>query len=303
MIVSQQPDSNPGESAGFSCKQDVPAVSFPPPQSEICPCLFDPCDYLEKAFYNLDDVTDSYTNDKTAVLFELMDDTSAYTITLNAPNGDKLSITDDTYGQLFDTGFNDAQLLKFGYLFDWVKVFQATGLNGIYSITIAVDNFGFIFEQTTRKFNVSSFDTISAFKTVKIETTSTGCILNGEDYSGMSWYQSTRVPGKWGQLKVLMDKLKYENSSYKDEQIRVRMDFEYTLELGFMPQDPAVPILKNELLATKMFITDYNTANFENYNQIQVSPQSVENKQHFAYTAKRGFTILFKNVKPLIKQT
>lgn len=296
------PDIKPGKSTGISCKQESPIIVIPLVEDEICPCFFNVCDYKETAFIYLEDVNDEYRNDKFSVLEELATDTSLYMIYLIAPDGSEIEITSEDYGQMFEPGFNSEQPLQFGYVFEWHKVFNQVLQYGDYQVKIEIDNLGRISSKTSRIFNVCNFSELVALDTVRIETISTGCILNEKDYTGISWPQQTRIKAQFNFSGIVEENIFYENSQFSQQQNQKRKDFEYTLELGYMPYNPSEELIRREFMATQIFITDYNTTNYKNYNKIEVSQESMEIKPYSTRDNRRAFKIVFKDIKPIIKR-
>lgn len=300
MIFIQSLNTVPHFTEGNAYKQPSVSVSFPSEdEADFCNCLFE-CEDPEIVFY--DAGGDTYKNDKTAFLYSLMSDTSTFVMYIKSPSGNEIDLSSEDLGEFFDKGFNTKQPLKFGYLVDWLKVFNFFNEHGVYSVLTEIDNYGVPFEVKPRKYNLYKFNAEIAVGTVKIETFNRGVILNGEDYRGMNWYKSQRIPAYFGVYSPAINKISATNSQRQPVQVEYTISESYTLETKFNTAANLVGIIRNDLLANEFYITDYNNVPFEKYVKIQLDPESIETGTELSRSSKRNFSFVFNSINPIIKR-
>lgn len=307
MITIQLADSRPGFSEGIACKEDAILTKVPtsPITEEFCICFFD-CDYEEPVFYS--DDGDEYKNDKTAFLFNLADSASTFEIKIVDPNGVETVMNDDTYGTFFDAGFNTEQPLKFGYLVDWKAVFDDLGLHGNYSVKVTITDFGTPIESESRTFKLMKFNEEIADGTVKIETTSEGVIQGGEDYRGMSWYQSIRIRGVLNAWTPNYEEENGTDNFNRPIQIEDRLFIDYNLEVYAVESPIYKKVIQDLMLSNVILISDYNLFSPEKneetkgIRQVEITPRSVETGDDYSRTRRRTFIIPVRVKDPFIKR-
>lgn len=303
MITLQATNDLPGLSTGFSCTQPSTQARFPTPErvKEFCLCDFD-CAYKERVFYD-DDQSEGYRNDKTAILIDLMDESSTFEFVLHLPNGNEVILNNNDYGTFYDTEFNEKQPLKAGYLIDWHKVHEQTGINGEYYYTVNIDNYGVPSSFDSHVYILSKFDEFLADNTVKIESVNSGAILNGLDFRGMNWYRSVRLPGKINSYGLEFERVEnIDRLTRKPIQVQETTIINGLIQLYPVPSSIAIPLLENDMLSNDLKISGYDLFEFKEYVQLPIIKTNIENGPDQYRTSLRSFEISFREALPRVKR-
>ena len=141
MILSEITPGKQMLLGGISCRTPAKVIQLPTIETIVCPCNFvTKCDYEEFAFASPTEPTNAHKNDFKSLLVTLLDTSSTYSFTLVSSNGTETDLDDDTYGVLFDKGFNTSQPLKVGFQVNWLKVYNALG-GDVYTIKVKQTDF------------------------------------------------------------------------------------------------------------------------------------------------------------------
>ena len=273
MIILDIPNDYPFQrGTGLATKYKAPSITAPPPVvvSDFCYCKIE-CEYVEDVFHSDDSIW--WKNDKSSFLFakKKTSDTIAFELYKNKVK--IADITDDTYGTMYD-GFSVKPKYK-GYLIDWKKVFEANG-NGRYQFKANLDILGEVSVYESQKFSLSSFSQLAANKTVRVESYQTGNIIGSQfNFTELlpdGWYQSFRIKGFFGDKRPVLEKDDFVDVEYNIEQIQDKIISEFSLRTLCLPSSIANELFYSNMLANRIYITDYNIVNHEFYNQVDVTP-------------------------------
>ena len=288
---------------GWSCTTPSKVIKLPSIEDQIDFCLCDfQCDYKEFAFVYPLNEEDVYRNDYRSFLLNLLDVSSTYSFVLVSSSGLETPLIDNTYGELFDKGFNPSQPLKVGYRIDWLKVFTNLG-GGLYSVKISQTDFGNTVETETHKFDVKQFSELLSNNTVKIETNQKGVVLNGEDYEGMTWNNMVRIRGKFGNEKPQYEENKLQDSNYIDYQVQKLKFNQYTLNTELIPSSIGDNLVDTDLMTDEILISNYDVFAYKQYRQLPVYfDTEIDNSDDYSRTSFKRFTVTFKDITTKVKR-
>ena len=294
-IIINLTNDRPMLFGGFACGTQSSLIKIPQPKVEIdyCSCEF-ACDYIEPALYTVTGKTER-NSDSTSILLELSAASSSFEIKLiNKSTSIETILNDDTYGQFFDQGDLE-QPLKVGFIIDWELVGTLLG-NATYQVSISVTNFGDTITDLSHLYRCSPFSDLVADGTVKIVTTNEGVIDGGIDYDEMSWSRSVRFDGKFGTPSFNLETSDYEDNSRNWNQNQDRISITYNLSTDILPTSVSNQLVLNDTLANKILIYDYNLANTEVFNGVEVRPVSIEEPEYFEQNPNGAYSFTFKPV-------
>ncbi|HDZ04895.1 hypothetical protein LCGC14_0370610 [marine sediment metagenome] len=258
----------------------VELVCFDIPE-KLCDCDIGCC-YEELALVATNDSQNCETSDTSSVLYQLQltgdtvviqllkqDDSG--TIVINEQNYVvQATITDNTLGTFFAKGTISGHPLKAGFLADWELIEAAEG-TGKYVIRGNLTIAGQTFIKDSQVYRLMNWNVDDnpqlAHQTVKIETSQSGQITGGFDYSGMDWVQSVRVRGRLWNKQRILEQEQGETADRRLFQIQDKIGFQYTLELEYIPSVISNLILDDNLIANTVLITDFNIFANERYRE------------------------------------
>lgn len=260
---------------------------------DFCVCSV-MCNYSENAWVYPTDSTDEYKNDYRAILITLLDVASTYTFKL-VKGSVKTTLVDVTHGELFPIGFVNEQPLKVGFKIDWLKVYNTLGA-GSYQIEVTQTDFGNTVTSTSHDFNVRVFDAQASNFSVKIETVQTGIILNGENYSGMSWANMVRVKGTFGNMAPNYEINRLVDANRKDIDVQVSKHNKYTLKTELLPDYIGELITDDTVLTDNIFISVNDIFNYSQYRRLEVTFEgSLEAGEDYSKNNRKLFNVTFKD--------
>jgi hypothetical protein len=180
-------------------------------------------------------------------------------------------------------------------IIDWELV--GTGLgNATYQIEISVTNFGDTVTELSHLYRCAPYSDLIADGTVKIVTTNEGIIDGGIDYDGMLWSRSVRFDGKFGLPSFSLETTDYEDNSRNWNQNQDKISITYNLSTDLLPSNVSNQLVLNDTLANKILIYDYNLANTEVFNGVEVRPVSIEEPEYFEQNPNGAYSFTFKPV-------
>jgi hypothetical protein len=185
-----------------------------------------------------------------------------------------------------------------GFLADWNKIFNdGSGGGGEYYFEITRVIMGVTTIDESIRYKLMLYSDCAANGTVRIETYNTGTILSSDfDYTDLltnGWYQSFRIAGR---LMPKIPKLitdNYLSAGYERLQIQDKIENEWELILNPIPAEVSNKIIYDNLLANKIYISDYNLYSEENIKQKEFYCIDIPNKKPFERNRKSSFTIKF----------
>jgi hypothetical protein len=290
---------------GLNCSTPSKVISLPTKENvvDFCPCgLF--CAYKEDVFVFPTDITDEYRNDYNGrILITLKDTSSSYQFFIVDSSGVETELIDDTYGELFDVGFNLVQPLKVGYRIDWVNVFLNLG-GGLYTLKVSQTDFDNTVTKSSHSFNVRLFDEIASNNSVKIETVQKGTIENGEDYGGMEWKNMVRVDGTFGNETAQFEQIKGQDSSFTDYDIQTSTWNNYTLQTHVVNSATGDELVGKTTLTDEIFISNYKILGaYKQYRRTPVVFEgTAEASDDYTVNTNKAFNITFKDKQTKVKR-
>lgn len=239
-------NDNTGDFAQAMLKIEGRTAKRKPVQvAEPCFCNFE-CEYKEKAFYNINDTSDDFTNDSFSFFVQKNDPTEVITIKIVDQNENEINIP-PVY-QDFSRFYVEKK---------WHEIFTSYG-NGTYYFKISSVLFGATTEFITHKYSLIPFNSDRANGTLKIETLKTGAILNGFDYRADFDFKSfTRLQGKFWEEKITIENELFERSNRKQDVISTAQTSEYTLEI-YHTSNKLNERVKEDSLSSKFYVTNYD---------------------------------------------
>lgn len=294
MIISTFGDTSPATYEGNTIKllgKSLPSVD-PDNVSEICICDFIKCTYEERVFAS--DESDWWKNDKNDFLFRriIAADTVAMSIYKNGVKLDDL--TDDTYGTYYDSfnGSDEQQLYK-GYLIDWQKVKNVSGV-GSYQIKADLNIMGVETTFESRKFELAIYSDRAAHETVRIESYQNGSLFGSNfDFTGLNWYSSVRIPGVFGNPTPEYETDRYVTDNNEKKQIKDTMSRNWTLSTKKIPWEVAEKLVYNQMLANQILITDYSIYAESLWRRIDVKLSEIDKRDFYGNPNKMyNFTLV-----------
>lgn len=268
---------------------------------DFCTCSY-MCDYIEDAWVYPSDVDNTYKNDYRSVLVTLRDSNSSYSFKLLKSDGVEIDLTDNTYGELFDVGFNTVQPLKVGYRIDWVNVYNLHGV-GSYQIQVSQTDFGNTVSATSHVFSVKVWNEVASNLSVKLEWVQTGAILNGEDFGGMEWRNMVRIKGRFGSMNPEYEINRLVDSSQHDIDVQTTKVNKYVLETQLLPDFIGDVVTDNIVLTDMIYISINDIFNYKQYRRLPVSfDGSIEAGDDYSTNNRKLFRINLKDRLALQKR-
>jgi len=304
MIFKEVTPSKQMALRGWNCTTLAKVVNTPKKETlvDFCVCDYGGCEYEEFAFAYPTDETDEYRNDYRAFLITLLDETSTYEFALIGSNGVEIPLVDDTYGELFDKGFNPLQPLKVGFVLDWLKVYNLLG-GDVYKIKVSQVDFGNTVSVESHNFRLMSYSDLASQGTVKIETTQKGEFLNGEDYNGLEWVNMIRLVAQFGneEKQTEIDRLK--DATYTDYDVQTSGFYQYTLTTQLLPSFIADRVLDSDLMTDEIRISNYDVFAYRQYRKKGVVFNGdLEASNDYIKNDKKPFIIKFNDNQTNIKR-
>lgn len=299
MIITQLPNT----SAYFigsanACKILGPSLPEIPilELNDSCICDFIECKYIEKIFVSPGN--EYWKNDMSEFLFKRFVTADTVDIELYLGETKVADLNTNTYGTFFN-GFasgSTEQQIYVGYLIDWELVYGAFGA-GVYQVKAQLNIIGVSTEFESRQFNVCIYSDLAADGTVRIESSQNGNIIGNQfDFSGLDWYQSVRIPGRFGNPTPIYENDRYVTETRKVRQIKDKMSREWTLNTKKIDYEVANKLIYNKLLANEILITDYSLKAESIWRRIGVFPSEVS-KSELTNTPNKTYSITFVDNK------
>lgn len=239
--------------------QDVEMINIQDVKPTIDFCLCDyQCDYTNTVFACQDDSSE-YKNDKTSFLIGLNNGLSILEIRLIG-NGNDILISNNTFGNYYAKGTlnnTQEQLNYVGFECNWKKVQQILG-NGIYHFTFKETIAGREFITESVKYRLLHFSDKFADNTIKLKFVQNGKILNGLDYTGLSWGTELRLKGNVKYVEPTLTLDNYKTSTRTVQQIQDSIIDNFEIETDMIPNFLGELITKVGVLANSCLVTDYN---------------------------------------------
>lgn len=295
MITIQLPNTIPYAYGSANAHKILGASlqNIPEPQTnDICICDYIACPYVEKIFVFAGG--EWYKNDKNEFLFKRFVPADTVAIELYLNDIKVADLNTNTYGTFFNgfpTGSAEQQLYV-GYLVDWESVYNAFGV-GQYQIKAQLNIVGNPSTYESRLFNVCIYSDENADGTVRIESTQNGNIIGNQfDFTGLNWYQSVRIPARFGNPTPVYENDRYVTETRKIEQIQDKMSREWTLNTKPLDYEVATQLIYNKMLANEILITDYSIKAESIFRRIGVFPNTIE-KPDSILNPKKKYTMKF----------
>lgn len=289
---------------GVSCRTPSKVIQLPVEENITCSCSFvaSSCDYEELAFAYPTDETDTYRNDFKSILITLLDSSSTYEFFLVGSDNVEIPLLDDTYGTLYDKGFNTSQPLKVGFRIDWFKAFNLLG-GGVYNIRIKQTDFDNTITTDSHNIRLMMYSELASQGTVKIETTQKGVSLYGEDYNGMNWNNMNRIVAEFGNEAQQNEVSRLKDGNYQDFDIQNEFYYQYILSTNLLPSEIADFILNNDTKTDEIFISNYDVYAYRQYTDLGVVAEgTVDPSDDYKTNKNKKFNITFNDNKTNVKR-
>ena len=212
--------------------------------------------------------------------------------TLTSSNGLDTIITDSSYGDFYP--MDDLKLKYCGLVLNWRTIATAEGF-GKYNLNIEIQNVaGTTILQEDFCYRLMPFSCENADGTVRVTTYKNGYIENGLDYRNLSigeWVTQTRLNGsfKLDEENVEIDNLQLNNGDLHQIQTQIIDTFDLTIKQ--VSSNVSTNVIKDDLLANKMKIDDYNNNNVIDYKEQFVSLLSIEKPIQHEYNGTLSYII------------
>ncbi len=222
-------------------------------------------------------VTNSEFNDFSSYIYKI-GGSETITATLTEQDGTVHTIVDNTYGDFYTTGTLKTSV--WGFKLSWNKVANALGF-GVYTFKVVIDNVAAVRNAFVDEFcyKLIPFSCDNADSTVRLTTYKNGYIENGFDYRDLSigdWVDQIRLYGifKLDEHTETVDNLLLSNRDL--HQIQTQIIDTYDLILRQINSSVSTSIIKDSLLANRMYVDDYNRDNVNDYKVKYISFVSIE---------------------------
>jgi len=297
-IRTFNPTANEMQLCCIACATDTPFVQLPDEIRSIdfCPCNY-VCDYEEPVFGFLEDITDTYKNDKSSFIGKKTDSTSLFEATIkNLTTGEDYLVTDNTYGVYYPAGTLPEKPLYIAFIADWGKILENLG-GGLYQIEFKENVFGVDYIQDTVKYRLEHFSDIRANNTVKFQFIQNGIKENGLDYTGLNFSYEFRLKGTFGGKQVILEVDNYLTSSRTVRQIQDKIRYSYEFTSSLIDATVLNSIWEIGLNANEILVTDYNVLNSERFENVSVVSLENPDINHYKNNPLVSVTIPFEDRK------
>jgi hypothetical protein len=245
------------------------------------------CCFILPALAEIGSPTSDLKNDKHSVIYFFDNSFTDAEFKLqkysNSSYSDVATLNNNDYGTFYDLGFYETIYAEnsIGYLIDWNLVINEFG-EGDYRIKCnanlidsTINNY-YSFE-----FCLKEYSDYNADNTVRLEwikNGNSGSLLDDTrkvDYGILNWFNSIRIPNSFfGKLKATKTK---KTTKYQTGQV-VRLsdsdELEYSLICDRLPLWLVKFINFDANYNSEMYVTDYNSINFETYNKKQITSKT-----------------------------
>lgn len=278
MITLTPPISYARPDNYFATKRTVRSIDVKIQDSSTCSSYTECFDGTLPVFANLAVPTDTLTNDFSSFMMQYGASTTVTATLTNKNTGVEYPITDNTYGRLFTSGEIGAN--NFGFRLDWYNVANLISF-GKYEFKIELSNTvsTVVFFTKCELFQLIPFTCSNADDTVRITTYKNGYIENGNDYRNFTtgdWIDQIRLYGRFGleNHTAETDNLLLNNRDL--HQIQTQIVDNFNLRISRIKGIDSIRFIKDDLLANKIKIDDYNRDSITSYKQKFVSLVSLD---------------------------
>lgn len=295
MIIKQLNNSSPMSIlSGTANKRDYQIVKPPSAGSvnEFCYCDLE-CEYVSNVFASVGN--EDYKNDKSSFIYRRYSDSDTVLMKLFKNGVDLTDLNDNTLGIFYPqiTGALPTAESYVAYLLEWEKVYNNYGA-GNYQVITTVNQLGTEIEIKSIKFNLMGYSDEAADGTVRIESFQNGNIIGSDfDFTGINWYSSMRIDGKFIETAETFETNEYLTQNYQRKQIQDKIIENYSLETNLLPRSVTEVITKNSVLANKILITDYNLFNEKVLRKIDVRTKEISDKSNYSGIRRSKYVINF----------
>ena len=263
MIIGNFLDSDPALQGGYLDRLIATAIELPTQPSAPTLSLTIPevcCDCLGVFGGGSED----YQNDKSTFFYRRSQATDTITLKLKKDGTEVATITDNTYGTLYDFGTWTTEPQKNYKIFiiDWDDVYTAFG-NGVYLINAEyVITSGGTFDIASQEFKLQEYSDYRADGTVSFSWTQNGRIRNSEfDYTGLDITQYIRLDGKFGGWEPALEKDEIIYSNYERKQVQDEIVNSYSFQSKLVDSYISKLLINDMMLADSINVTDFNLYN------------------------------------------
>jgi len=251
----------------YSTKRVVSSIHKKIQSTSNCQSFYQCFDCSLPAFANLTSPTDLLTNDFSSFFVEHSANVVATSVLTNKDTGVDYPITDNTYGFLYSSGQVGAD--KYAFKLEWYKVASLISF-GNYELVIELRNSitNDLQYMESHCFKLMPFTCGNANGTVRITTEKNGYIENGNDYRTVLsrfWEDQIRLYGKFDLENHTTETDNLLLSNRDLEQIQTQIIDNFNLRIDSISSTDSMAFIKDDLLANKIKIDDYNANNVTDY--------------------------------------
>jgi len=305
MIIKQLNNTTPMSIlSGTANKKDYTIVK-PPSQgavNDFCYCDLE-CEEISTVFASVGN--EDYKNDKSSFIYRRYSDSDTVSIKLWKNKVELLELNDNTLGIFYPqiVGALPSAESYVAYLLDWEKVYDIYGA-GNYQVITTLNQLGTEILVKSIKFNLMGYSDEAADGTVRIESYQNGNIIGSDfDFTGINWYSSMRIDGKFTETAETFETNEYLTQNYNRKQIQDKIIENYSLETNLLPRSISEVITKNSILDNKILITDYNLFNEKVLRKIDVRTKEIADKSSYSGIRRSKYVINFSGtVENIIKR-
>ena len=212
-----------------------------------------------------------HQNDISSFMFQLAISTDTLVMYLQKDNVTIATLNTSTYGTYYALGsivyYSDQSLLT-GYILEWSKVLAAHG-EGNYRIKVDYTSLGVTVNYYSNNFDLKTYSVNKANGTIRIDSIMNGYLMRERiNYKGLNLPDSIRVRGWFGNPEEKIETTNDIYANYDGEkrvvvQRKVNQFDIYNLEILPLPKCLADKIRYYHFLANTVYITDYNSFNYD----------------------------------------
>jgi len=249
--------------------------------------------------------SEDYQNDKSTFFYRRSTSGDTITLKLKQDGTEVATITDNTYGTLYDFGTYSGDQADYKiFIIDWDLVYNAFG-DGVYLIDADyVISAGSSFTASSQEFKLLEYNDYRADGTVRFEWTQNGRIRNSEfDYTGLDITQYIRLDGKFGGWEPALEKDEIIYSNYERKQVQDEVVNSYTFESRLVDSYISKLLVNDMMLADSINVTDFNLYNHrKDYINFQLRQDEVS-VEEFPSSDKAVLNLKFTDkIKNTLKQ-
>jgi len=292
MITEELLNSRPMALGVMACRIESDVLRFPRDEFTIDFNFCGECCFEMKVFAKLGNEYD-HENDKTAVLDRQIIPTDTIAFELLKDGVKVADLNTNALGQYFPLGTFPNSFYT-GYLIDWNSVMVAHGV-GCFQVRKQLTVLGTASVTDSIVYFLQPYSDERADETVRLDVIQNGYIINSQfDYTGMNWFQSYRLPGRFNKVKPEYTETRYQDSQRRQTQVQDSIVDNYLLELEAAPSQIYDTLNYETVLANDIKINDYRLYNADIFRAEPVDFKEFSKVSAYRKSRRKSFQYKFQ---------